>query len=194
MLHYNKRQINRNHNEISFLTPKMWLNDLAIVKQYEGLHFKRDCHEKDRLNLLGAGHKLINRALEQAMDLTSCVAQLPTLQHPIIIYQILDRVTGTQSNIQQVLVGLLIDFEQSENIKILKDWEILLLLNDLSSSINKATESTLNIDNYEKVTDVLGEAENYLKQNLAALDLPFRIPLIQLNAVIFPKALEGDRC
>lgn len=187
MLQLNKRRIFRTNEELSFITPEPWLTDPAIRKRYENLHFERTCLEKKSVNnLLGVGHRLINQALKQASELSSCIAQLPQLENIIIVFQIIDRVTGVQTNIRQIIVGIKIDSVDSKKMEISRDWELLNVLSQSFEKIDKTPNSNSHLIDLEYILKLLQEAENYLNSQLKFLDLPFQFPKLQVSALLYP--------
>ncbi|ASC70357.1 type III restriction endonuclease subunit R [Halomicronema hongdechloris C2206] len=187
ILQLNKRRISRNEDGLSFITPESWLTEPAIRKRYEHLHFDRACRGKKKINnLLGVGHCLMNQALKQALELDGCVAQLTELKDPVIIFQIVDRVTGVQTNVRQVVVGVKIIGSESE-IDILKDWELLMLLNANVGQVDRSPDRSRPEIEIDKVISLLEEAKKRLDSNLNKLDLPFQYPKILTSVLLYPK-------
>ncbi|MBE9255567.1 DEAD/DEAH box helicase family protein [Synechocystis salina LEGE 00031] len=187
MLHFNKRRINRIDGELSFITPESWLALPAIRKRYEQLHFDRNSQNKIKVNnLLGVGHCLINQALKQALELNKCVCQVNFIEDAIAIFQVLDRVTGTQVNVRQIIVGVTLGLKSDHHKKLLKDWEVLKILNaslEKTDKVSKLDRPDIDTNN---ILSLLKESKDYLEKNLNILDLPFQYPKIQVNALLFP--------
>lgn len=187
MLQFNKKRITRTDKELSFLTPESWLTVPAIRKRYEQLHFDRNSQNKMKTsNLLGVGHCLINQALKQALDFNKCVCQVYFIEDAIAIFQIIDRVTGTQVNVCQVMVGVKLGLRSDNQKQLLKDWELLKILNKSLEKIDKIPKLEPPDINANEILSLLKESEDYLKNNLEILDLPFQYPKIQVNALLFP--------
>jgi ERCC4-related helicase len=187
MLHFNKRRINRIDGELSFITPESWLALPAIRKRYEQLHFDRNSQNKIKVNnLLGVGHCLINQALKQALELNKCVCQVNFIEDAIAIFQVLDRVTGTQVNVRQVIVGVTLGLKSDYQKKLLKDWELLKILNASLEKIDKVSNFDRPNINTNNILNLVKESKEYLENNLEILALPFQYPKIQVNALLFP--------
>jgi len=186
MLQLNKRRISRIDEGIGFITPEVWLTEPAIEKSYKRLHFDRTCREKKSASyLLGIGHQLMNQALKQALEISTCITQLSQVENVTIIFQILDRVTGIQTNIRQIVVGIKIDLNKSENMVILRDWELLKTLNQSLEKVDRTANIKPHSINTEDILTLLKETENYLNNQLKSLDIPFQFPRLQAIALLF---------
>jgi len=185
MLQLNKRRISRDEKGLSFITPESWLTEPAIRKRYENLHFDRACRDKNKVNnLLGVGHCLMNKALNQASELESCVAQVAELKNPVVIFQIADRVTGIQTNVRQAIAGVSIVGAKK---CIMKDWELLALLNTNLGQIDRSSDLIKPDIEIDKVLILLEEAKKYLDSYLDSLDLPFQYPRTSASILLYPK-------
>lgn len=187
MLQLNKRRIVHSDQGLSFITPEPWLVDPAIRERYEDLHFDRNCQNKRKVNyLLGVGHHLMNQALNQALDLSSCVTQLNQLKEIIVVFQIFDRVTSTQSNVQQVVAGIKVDPDNHQNKELLKDWELLKILNEQLEKLDKTGNPNSPSINTDQTLKLLEDAKHYLTTQWDILDLPFEFPKAQASTLLYP--------
>lgn len=185
MLKFNKRRVQKNEgNTLSFKTPEAWLNESGVLRDYEGLHFDRSCRNQAN-SLLGVGHKLINLAIAQASEFQVSVAQIPNLESPLWILQIRDRVTGLKANTRQVIVGLQAGSGDGQKPVILKDWEILQKLNNVSQHLDRSPDLTAPEVSVESLLSTLEQAEAYLSEMLPDLSLPFQIPHVQTIALLY---------
>ncbi|MCA6573318.1 MAG: DEAD/DEAH box helicase family protein [Pseudanabaena sp. M38BS1SP1A06MG] len=180
MLHINKRRITQAPEGLSFITPDDWLVEPAIQKRYENMHFERSRRDKSAMpTLLGVGHRLFAQALQQAIDLPVGVTCLINLEHPLFVFRIADRVTSKQMNVRQAITAIT---GYSNQFVLLKDWQLLQQLNQLSSNPN----SDLVNKSGEFIYQQLEQAEIFLRANLHILDLPFQIPTLQAIAIFYP--------
>jgi len=187
MLNLNKRRLIHSNEGLSFITPKSWLVDPIIQERYENLHFDRNCQGKRKVNhLLGIGHHLMNQALNQALQLSSCVTQLPKLEDIIVVFQIFDRVTSTQSNVQQVIAGIKVDPDNHHNKELLKDWELLKTLNEQLEKLDKTGNPNSPSINTDQILKLLEDAKHYLTTQWHILDLPFEFPKAQTSTLLYP--------
>jgi hypothetical protein len=114
MLTLNHRQVQQNEDgSLSFLTPEVWLkNDPGMRRRYDNLIFNRQERAKDAISrIVGVGHRVIDKALQQAKASSACVATLPTdvLAYPLFIFRLNDRVTGTGGTVRAVIAGVELD-------------------------------------------------------------------------------------
>ena len=190
MLQFNKRRVKKDDdNTLSFKTPEVWLQEMGVLRDYDGLHFDRSC--RDQANqLLGVGHKLINLAIAQASEFPVSIAQISNLESPLWILQVRDRVTGLKANTRQVIVGLQMDSDGQTPV-IFKDWEILQKLNDLSQHLDRSPELTAPKVSVEALLQNLKQAETYISQVLPDLSLPFQIPQVQAIALLHPSVVKN---
>lgn len=186
MLNLNKRRIKISNQTISFLTPDSWRNDPAIQRDYQLMHFNRYQRDRDSMQgLLGVGHKLFDAALSQAMSFTANVSVLPNLEQALFVFILTDRVIGISSNIKQAVFGVSIN--SSQKAAILKDWVLLETFNNYLSSLKKTSRYANKCQlKSNQIIKLLAEAEIYLKKHLNNLDLPFKIPSIQVISAFLP--------
>lgn len=187
MLALNNRRITHTETGISFITPEHWRTEPAIRREYKNLHFQRQKKDSDNtIKTLAVGHKLFDQALKQATESTASVTTFTGLRYPLFVFQIIDRVTGSRTNAQQIIVGVEILEFSLENATLLKDWEIIHHLNNY---LKKGTTLNFNPDHLGSTTEImtlLKEAENLLREILPSLNLPFQIPNLQAIAIFYP--------
>lgn len=187
MLQLNKRRISRTDEGLSFITPELWLVDPAILKRYENLHFDRTCRDRVKVNnLLGVGHRLMSQALKQASELSSCVAQLPQLENTIVIFQISDRITGIQTNVRQIVFGIIVNSMNGLDMALLKDWQLLKFLNQSFEKSDRMQNSQHTSINVNDTLALLHTAKTYLHSQLKYLDIPFQFPKLQVCCLLYP--------
>ena len=119
------------------------------------------------------------------------VAGIPAtvLSEPLIVFRITERVTSHDATIRSVLAG--VQFEETGQVHVFQDWELVDRINRLlekrtlrrDPAVANATEAT-------KVLPQIDEARRHVEQHLAALDVFFVVPDIQLFAVLCP--VKGD--
>lgn len=112
--------------EISFKTPESWMTSHAIRSQYKNVSFSRKGESKPD-NLMGVGHPLMTKALEQAQQFNGVFCVLEGLTDPLLIISVATLVTDQSSRVYPMLFGIT---GTIKNLKILRDWEVLRLLND----------------------------------------------------------------
>ena len=186
-LQWNKRQVRQEEHGISFKTPEEWTKLRGVLPQYSEVHFDRlKAGKRDMNVVLGVGHKALDAALEQALNLFGSVSVLPKklLQFPILIFKIEDRITGQMGQMQRVVVGV---EHRGDQAIFMRDWELLESLNkicDKSATILKLPDETeTNYDNYH---DIISNAQKSIERELPQLQLPFQLPNIELVGVLLP--------
>ena len=96
--------------------------------------FQRETRGRDAARrVLGVGHKVMGEALRQARETSATVATLPgeTLNRPLVVYRIRDRLTEEQRAVRSVTLAVEIDEGIPGSDAVLKDWEVLGRLNGL---------------------------------------------------------------
>lgn len=166
---------------LSFKTPEKWINHPAIKREYSGMGFDRKTKLESGSDLVGVGHPLVTRAMQQAESFTGVVAIARGLERPVLVMQISDRVTDGGSHVQEVLVGMM---AHGVGYELVKDWQLLLLLNELSS-----TDCAGFLPNPQLAFDWIQDAKVSLIKYLPELDLPFAVPNIRDLILLWPQVI-----
>jgi len=182
-LSLNGRRAKADGETLSFKTPDGWLNHPAIKREYKGMVFDRKAKPDTGVDLVGVGHPLVTRALRQAQNFVGSVAIAKGLTNPVVVFQITDRVTDSGAHVQEVVVGMA---AHDGRFEFLKDWQLLNLLNDLST-----TDCNGKIPNATAAVDLLRQAKLQVGQHLPGLDLPFSVPDIHEMILLWPDKLAG---
>ena len=175
---------------LSFKTPPEWTKDFAIADQYE-LLFARAPHPTDREDVAGVGLLVVDRALRSAVELPGALAVLGQLETPLVVFALVDRITGSEGPVRRVILGM--QGGDGDEWKLLHDWEILRLLN---SAADKPRGSVFDVGRRGTldVTRLLVAAETNLRSCLDEIDLPFRLPVIERLACLIPsEPHDSDR-
>ena len=184
MLTLNNRRPRDSDLGLSFKTPEPWLTD-GVRRTYENVVFDRNVTGKEAAQrVLGVGHKAVDEAIRQARATEDHLSVFSAVgfEMPLFIFRIRDRVTGLETTIRTVIVGVETIRETGAVATVLKDWELLLRLNKLVKPRNSDYRPNL-----EQVAGYLANATTAVRQGLATLDLPFRIPEVELYAVLWPE-------
>lgn len=130
------RRVLRRENGLNVLAPESWAEeDYAIQDRYSGLVFDRHARLGDKegpIRLLGVGHPLMDRALREGERIEACLATCARLDTPLLIASVQDEVTGQDQSIARIIVAARKD--GAGTIRLLRDWELLRLLNGLGRS------------------------------------------------------------
>jgi SNF2 family DNA or RNA helicase len=167
---------------LSFRTPPQWMDDFTIAERYD-LLFAREPHPSEGEDVAGVGLRVVDRALKCGVDVSEALAVLGDLGNPLVVFALRDRITGSEGAVRKVVVGLQLD--PDSGWKLLRDWEMLKLLNPAADRPRSAVFEA----KIEKEVDVSGlvkEAEDILRDRTNELDLPFRLPAIEHLACLLP--------
>lgn len=167
---------------LTFKTPEKWINHPAIKREYSGMVFDRKIKLESGSDLVGVGHPLVTRAMQQAENFTGVVAIARGLERPVLVLQISDRVTDGGSHVQEVLIGLA---GLDEGFEFLRDWQLLLLLNELST-----TDCDGRLPDPMHATEWIRRAKMSMAQHIPELDLPFAVPDIRDLLLLWPQAIN----
>ena len=151
--------------------------------------FERQDRSKDATQrILGVGHKVVDHAIRQAKASSASVATLPvqSLGNPIFAFRINDRVTSESRAVRSVVAGVELDPTGEQSDVLLRDWELLRRLNELADDRRvKRTRATSPVD-ASSVDELLERASETLQNQIQQLDLPFKIPNIEILAILWP--------
>ncbi len=128
------RRIFRRDDGLEIKTPDEWkVRSYALREKYDALVFDRNLRGSNAASrVLGIGHHLFDVALEEARRLTSSVASAAGLATPLLVLTVEDEVTGTGALVHRLVFGVM---ENEGKIEVLRDWELLRILNTCSPKI-----------------------------------------------------------
>ena len=179
-----KRPNQPDAQRLSFKTPRPWMDDFAIAERYD-LIFAREPRPQDGEDIAGVGLRVVDRALQAAIEAPEALAAIGDLEGPVVVFAIRDRITGAERAVRKVIVGLRpID---GGNWELLRDWELLKLLNPLADRPRSAAFQTQEATSLD-VEALVGAAEGALEARCEQLDLPFRLPAFESLACLVPAA------
>ena len=189
MLVLNSRRVFKEENRLSFKTPEAWLADPAVRTSYEDMVFDRNLRGPDvAKRVMGVGHKVFDQSLKQAMDGTASVATVSVakLDKPLMIFRVFDRVTGEKISIRNKIVGVIPDDRSMSSIRILHDWELLLVMNNLYGGKDVKADSSSPIQDIDGIQDLVNAAAKKVADTIHELDLPFRRPTVEVFSILWP--------
>ena len=192
MLHLNSRRYKEEGGGLSFKTPEQWLDKPGVRRSYENMIFDRRDRSRDaEQRILGVGHKVIDQALRQARSFQVSVTTLPpdSLKNPVIAFEVTDRVTTGGGALKKVIVGVKVAEGTHKEDAILRDWELLSVLNTLAEVPGvKRSETAMPPQDLTDIKGAVERCDNLVRESLGYLGLPFKFPNIELSAVIWPGA------
>lgn len=184
MLGLNKRRVSTTSNGLSFITPEEWRRDIGVLPRYEGMVFERELQDRDaNQRILGVGHKLVEKALEQAKNFEHFNARLPlgTLPGTTVLFRIQNRVTTDEAPVRRTLVGLT---REDHQWKYLDAEGVFHLLSEGLKRLDKAPVAHENPPAKE-VESTVEEARQWMQKNGQNLGLPFKHPDIQVDSLLW---------
>jgi hypothetical protein len=181
MLHLNKRKVQEDGSGLSFLTPEPWLVSPAVARQYAGMVFDRA--GGDAQKVLGVGHRLVDLAIAQARAATGSVTVLPAsvIDFPIYAFRVNDRVTSQGGVVRAVTVAV---ERRPGGFALVRDWELILRLNRILSARDPRRFHVQAMSDPGAVQADLEGAKACVREGLAGLDLPFRVPDVSVTCVL----------
>jgi ERCC4-related helicase len=122
------RRIFRRDEGLEIKTPDDWkARSYALREKYEGLVFDRSLRGTNATSrVLGVGHLLFDIALDEGRNLPSRFARVDGLSTPLLVVSVEDEVTGTGALVHRLIFGVM---EKEGEAEVLRDWELLQLLN-----------------------------------------------------------------
>lgn len=176
----NRKYKEENPHTLTFKSPKTWEDDYLLADDYR-LIFSRTavCNEDE--DLAGMGFLPVDRAVADALLLSESNAAIQGLTSLILVYRMRDRSTESESLVRQRIVGV----QKTQNgWQILKDWELLLLLNPLAQKPRALLSATV-ASQVPSPTD-FSDAEKNIISALESLHVPFNIPYLECIACLSP--------
>ncbi len=187
MLIFNRKRSKENEDgSISFKTPDEWRDAIGVQKEYADIVFERNGDVKRKLDkIFGIGHVVVDKAIKQAMNIKDgiCVVSQNDLSAPLYLIKARDRITSTGESIRFLVFGLTKD---SIGWKVLKDWELIKILNPL------AYKYQLHRKTYSPEIPLKGmkreilEVIEYFTETGSYNSLPFKVPHIEIEAILLP--------
>jgi len=158
----------------SVVTPDAWRDALDIRDRFEGLKLDRNLPVGDHTSkLLGVGHALVDRALTATIARPMHLARIIGLQQPLVLFHLIDEVTGRQARVHEVVMGY-----GGPGGKVVSDGEILRLLNGLKPQDGQVPRTTP--EELAEVERIIREAPPVLTSGDLAFQRPKAHPMLCL--------------
>ena len=127
--------------------------------------------------------------MAQAKEFEEAVTTIPVsmLQHPLIVFRITDQISTESRVVRFVTAGVQVPLVENEALFLLRDEELLILLNRLTqgSGMRQIKES-IRPDDYHLVETTLSKADEHIKEHIDQLNLPFVVPNVFPMTVFWP--------
>lgn len=191
MLAFNKRKYQESEDGVSFKTPDKWLTTPAIRSTYRDTIFVRTADKSIKSErILGVGHVLVDQAIRQAREGNASVTTIPrsALPHPVIVFRVSDKVTSRTANVRAIVAG--VEVVGTEG-KVLLDWQLLLLLNELLAKRTLRRDGAMERPSDADQADLLLQiAQEAIENRIDEFELPFGVPELDVLAVLWPSVHE----
>lgn len=175
---------------LAFKTPQQWSDDDFLIAERYQLLFSREHRPRDDEDVAGVGLRVVDRALRTAIELPDSVAAMGDLPEPLVVFALRDRITGSDGTVRRVVVGLL--RRKNTSWKVLRDWEILRLLNPAADKPRSTAFDSEPVEDFDIAMTVTA-AEQSLRSCLHELDLPFQLPDIEKISCLVPGYHDATR-
>jgi hypothetical protein len=185
----NNRRLTEDDGQLTFITPDTWrTKDFALTPRYENLVFDRKLKGRDAAQrVLGAGHRVFDAALRDAIATEAQVACLPGVEQPLCLFEVWDRITGPGSPGTHVVVGVVTD--EVGSMKFLRDWEVIRQINDLRVG-QRGANPRADCTEPGHLVEIADRAENNLRVRLDDLRLGFKLADVRLVGALIPTSQD----
>ena len=189
MMEAQGRRVFRRDDGLDVLSPEKWVDeDYAMQDRYKGLLFDRNVRLGDRegpTRLVGVGHTLFDRALKEGEGLQSTLAICLRLPAPLLIASVEDQVTGQDHSVTRIVLGAWRDHEGQTHV--LRDWEVLQMLNTLGRADNPKPPSV----NGEQLKALEASLRSSMKASLPTIAEMMTRPGIRSEIMLLPDENAG---
>jgi hypothetical protein len=183
MLGLQRRRPLRSGPSITFKTPDEWLDEPGMRLKYDEMLFDRGAPGgKTAEKILGVGHKVFDKALRVASEYPVSLAFCNELDHPLVIFQVFDRVTDRSGYMRQAVVG--IQYNDVNGWHVLRDWEVLNHLNDIETKEYSSEVEGIEADTLQ---EIIIKASDQISSEIERFNFPFRVPEHKPIALIWTK-------
>jgi ERCC4-related helicase len=155
------RRVFKRDDGLEVKSPDEWRReDYALADRYQGLAFDRTLDgPRASSRVVGVGHRLFDRAMEDAEAIGATIGYATRLDGPLLIVAIEDELTGTGAQVGRVVLGF---HERPDGTAILRDWELLKLLNSIG--VSDGDQPTSGSDNRDHLTRLMLHANTVLRE------------------------------
>lgn len=165
---------------LSFKTPDEWQTSHAIRRSYNNLLFDRTA-QPSAGDLMGIGHPLMEKALNQATRLNGAFCIVDGLKLPVLVIEVSRLVTDYAGQSRRIVAGIT---GHVNNFVLIRDWEVLRLLNQCNLKPDVATPVADDVDPAPSAW--LSIAMASASSLLAQVELQFEPVLIKEIALLWP--------
>jgi hypothetical protein len=175
MLALSRRRPVRTDEGLSFKTPDEWLDEPGIRRKYDDMVFDRTAPGgRSAEKVIGVGHNVFDKALRVAAEYPVSLAWTKDIEHPLVVFQVYDRITDQSGRIRQAVVGVERDESAGDDgWGMLRDWQVLERLNSVKP--REPTQDAPSVA-WVELRDLLDEAATRLSRCVGSFGFPFKVP------------------
>lgn len=168
---------------LCFRPPEEWKDDFSIaaVDRYD-LLFAREPLPNPGQDVAGVGLRVMDRAIQDAMDLTGFVGAIRGLDAPVFVFSVRDRITGSDGPIRGVVVAAQSDSNRGWTL--IRDWELMQRLGPHADKPRSLLST--DADPAYEVLNLMEGAQQFVESQINALELPFTLPAVERLACLVP--------
>ena len=157
-----------------FITPAEWL-DYGVLDRYEGLVLDRK--PKNKKKIIGAGHKVFDKAVADALKIKATVAASKSIENHLLFFSVYNQVTDSAKEKGARYYACEVSAEGAV-VRTLSDWEALKILNSVS------IESDVSLPSNRLAEGVEERCVEALKAKMSVDEFAPQLPIIALDAAL----------
>jgi ERCC4-related helicase len=196
MLALNRRQIREEEDGLQFKTPDAWTGTIGIRSHYTKVVFERSLSDDESNQIIGVGHKLFAKALDQAKQSLACVTAIARdiLPAHYVFFRIADQLTEEKRTIRSIWAAVSVNPAQPEQMALLQDSEALSVLNVLTENgVIRKSEAAASPVAAEDAERMILQTSQFLRSNLPKLHLPFKLIALDALALLWSTHWSPDK-
>ena len=168
---------------LRFRPPTEWKDDFAIASvDHFDLLFAREPRPKEDVDVAGIGLRVVDRAVEDAVGLTTAFGTIRSLDGPIFVFRVRDRITGSDGPVRSVVVAAVSSGDGGWTF--VRDWELMMRLNPMADKPRSLVFADAH-PAYD-VADLMVDARQFVESQISVLELTFTLPAIENLACLVP--------
>jgi hypothetical protein len=169
LLAVKERRLSTDGDLLTFNTPDDW-KGFGILRKYEAMQFTRKPQDKNKI--LGAGHRIFDMGVADAIAFRDAIAVAGGIGSDYLVYSVCDKVTdGTNEKGMRTYAC---EISDSGSIRVLADWEFLIVLNKLKPSDSKCNSDRTFDD------EVFNRCEQAIGNHLITDEFSPKVPVVTL--------------
>ncbi|MDE3275089.1 MAG: SNF2-related protein [Verrucomicrobiota bacterium] len=179
LLAVKERRLSVDGDLLTFNTPDDW-KGFGILRKYEAMQFTRK--PKDKNKILGSGHRIFDMGVADAIAFRDAIAVAGGIECDYLVYSVCDKVTDGAR--EKGVRTYACEISHAGSIRVLADWEFLVVLNKLKPSDSEC-KSAWSFDD-----EVFSRCEQAIVDHVMADEFSPKVPVVTLSAAL----IQGGTC